>query len=187
MGLTVVDDLGALLGHTLKITAGLVEETLRTLAQAKGPRRKRGLDLTRGTSALSDARTVREAVRSGAALPTAKAVASSKAHENLLSCEDTTAFRIAIKTDGALDTIRTCGLRLRNFTTLVTFNVVARPKECRMANNKNPKEKQPGENPEGKYHFNPGNMAGKKARDAEQTDENRGAPHDRKEKEKPAS
>jgi hypothetical protein len=31
-----------------------------------------------------------------------------------------------------------------------------------MANNKNPNEKQPGENPEGKYHFNPGNMAGKK-------------------------
>ena len=29
-----------------------------------------------------------------------------------------------------------------------------------MANNKNPNEKQPGENPEGKYHFNPGNMAG---------------------------
>ena len=31
-----------------------------------------------------------------------------------------------------------------------------------MANNKNPNEKQPGENPEGKYHYNPGNMAGKK-------------------------
>jgi hypothetical protein len=30
-----------------------------------------------------------------------------------------------------------------------------------MANNKNPNEKQPGENPEGKYHYNPGNMAGK--------------------------
>jgi hypothetical protein len=29
-------------------------------------------------------------------------------------------------------------------------------------NNKNPNEKQLGENPEGKYHFNPGNMAGKK-------------------------
>jgi len=45
-----------------------------------------------------------------------------------------------------------------------------------MANNKNPNEKQPGENPEGKYHFNPGNMAGKKPGDPEQTDENRGAP-----------
>jgi hypothetical protein len=31
-----------------------------------------------------------------------------------------------------------------------------------MANNKNPNEKQPGENPDGKYHYNPGNMAGKK-------------------------
>jgi hypothetical protein len=47
---------------------------------------------------------------------------------------------------------------------------------------KNPNEKQPGENPEGKYHFNPGNMAGKKPGDAEQTDENRGAPHEHKEK-----
>jgi hypothetical protein len=60
-------------------------------------------------------------------------------------------------------------------------------KECRMANDKNLREKQPGENPEGTYHFNPGNMAGKKPGEAEQTDENRGAPHDRKEKEKPAS
>ena len=30
-----------------------------------------------------------------------------------------------------------------------------------MANNEKPNEKQPGENPEGKYHYNPGNMAGK--------------------------
>ena len=51
-----------------------------------------------------------------------------------------------------------------------------------MANNKNPNEKQPGENPEGKHHFNPGNMAGKKPGDPEQTDENRGTPHERKEK-----
>lgn len=28
-------------------------------------------------------------------------------------------------------------------------------------NNKNPKEKQPGEKPEGTYHFNPGNQSGK--------------------------
>jgi hypothetical protein len=61
MGLTVDDNLGALLGHTLKITAGLVEETLRTLAQAKGPRRKRGALTSRGV--LSDARTMRVAVR----------------------------------------------------------------------------------------------------------------------------
>jgi hypothetical protein len=46
-------------------------------------------------------------------------------------------------------------------------------KECAMANNKNPNEKQPGENPEGKFHFNPGNMAGKKPGDPEQTAENR--------------
>ena len=51
-----------------------------------------------------------------------------------------------------------------------------------MANNKNPNEKQPGEKPEGKHHFNPGNMAGKKPGDAEQTDENRGVPHEHQEK-----
>jgi hypothetical protein len=51
-----------------------------------------------------------------------------------------------------------------------------------MANNKNPNEKQPGENPEGKYHFNPGNMAGKTPGDAERTAENRGEPHERKDK-----
>jgi len=49
-----------------------------------------------------------------------------------------------------------------------------------MANNKNPDEKQPGENPEGKYHFNPGNMAGKKPGDAEPTAENRGEPNEHK-------
>jgi hypothetical protein len=49
-------------------------------------------------------------------------------------------------------------------------------------NNKNPNEKQPGEKPEGTYHFNPGNMAGKKPGDAEQTDKNRGAPPELKEK-----
>jgi hypothetical protein len=30
-----------------------------------------------------------------------------------------------------------------------------------VANNKNPSEKRPGEKPEGKFHFNPGNMSGK--------------------------
>jgi hypothetical protein len=43
-----------------------------------------------------------------------------------------------------------------------------------MANNKNQDEQQPGENPDGKFHYNPGNMAGKKPRDPEQTAENRG-------------
>jgi hypothetical protein len=45
-----------------------------------------------------------------------------------------------------------------------------------MANNEKPNEKQPGENPEGKYHYNPGNMAGKKPGDPEQTSKNRGKP-----------
>jgi hypothetical protein len=30
-----------------------------------------------------------------------------------------------------------------------------------MADNKNPKEKRPGEKSEGKYHYNPGNQSGK--------------------------
>lgn len=30
-----------------------------------------------------------------------------------------------------------------------------------MTDAKNPKEKQPGEKPAGKFHYNPGNMAGK--------------------------
>ncbi len=49
-----------------------------------------------------------------------------------------------------------------------------------MADNKNPNEKRPGENPEGKYHYNPGNMAGKKPEDSEKTAENRDSPpHER--------
>jgi hypothetical protein len=43
-----------------------------------------------------------------------------------------------------------------------------------MTNNKNHDEKQPGEHPDGKFHYNPGNMAGKKPQDEEQTAENRG-------------
>lgn len=54
-----------------------------------------------------------------------------------------------------------------------------------MANNNKPNEKRPNENPEGTYHYNPGNMAGKKPGDPEQTDENRGEPEEHKEK--PAS
>lgn len=49
-------------------------------------------------------------------------------------------------------------------------------------NNKNPNEKLPGENPEGKFHFNPGNMAGKTPGDEMQTAENR---DEEKPKEKP--
>jgi hypothetical protein len=55
-----------------------------------------------------------------------------------------------------------------------------------MANTENPNEKLPGENPEGKFHFNPGNMAGKKPGDPEQTAKNRDEPHERVPTEKPA-
>jgi len=55
-----------------------------------------------------------------------------------------------------------------------------------MSNNKNPSEKLPGENPEGKFHFNPGNMAGKTPGDPEQTAENRDEPNESVPKEKPA-
>jgi hypothetical protein len=48
-------------------------------------------------------------------------------------------------------------------------------------NNTNPNEKKPGENPDGKYHFNPGNMAGKTPGDEKQTAENRGDKRDPKE------
>ncbi|WP_166298188.1 MULTISPECIES: hypothetical protein [unclassified Bradyrhizobium] len=48
--------------------------------------------------------------------------------------------------------------------------------------NKNPNKKQPGENPDGKYHFNPGNMAGKKPGDKERTAENRDEPKEPEEK-----
>jgi hypothetical protein len=36
--------------------------------------------------------------------------------------------------------------------------------EKQMADNKNSKEKQPGEHPEGEYHYNPGNQSGKTAK-----------------------
>jgi hypothetical protein len=32
-----------------------------------------------------------------------------------------------------------------------------------MADNKNQNEKRPGENPEGKFHYDPGNQSGKEA------------------------
>jgi len=46
-----------------------------------------------------------------------------------------------------------------------TCRVVACTQEVIMADNdpKNPREKQPGEQPEGKYHYNPGNQSGKTA------------------------
>ncbi len=54
-----------------------------------------------------------------------------------------------------------------------------------MANNKSPNAKRPGENPEGKYHYHPGNMAGKKPADDKKTAENRGTAS-REDKEQPA-
>ena len=40
-----------------------------------------------------------------------------------------------------------------------------------MANNKNPNEKQPGEKAPGKFHYNPGNMSGKKVKTGEEGSE----------------
>ncbi len=50
-----------------------------------------------------------------------------------------------------------------------------------MADNKNPNEKQPGEKPEGKYHFNPGNQSGKITGDAhkKETEKDDKLPRDR--------
>jgi hypothetical protein len=47
-----------------------------------------------------------------------------------------------------------------------------------MADNKNPDAKQPGEHPEGEYHYNPGNQSGKSAKivPKEEANEN-DAPH----------
>ena len=72
----------------------------------------------------------------------------------------------------------------RNQGTAVLLTLFLVLKERLMANdnNKNPNVKQPGENPDGKYHFNPGNMAGKKPGDAKETDENRGKAPEPKEK-----
>ena len=50
-----------------------------------------------------------------------------------------------------------------------------------MADNKNPDVKQSGEHPEGKYHYNPGNQAGKTAEivPKEETKESDEPHHDR--------
>jgi hypothetical protein len=39
-----------------------------------------------------------------------------------------------------------------------------------MASNKNPNEKQPGEKAPGKYHYNPGNMSGKTAKNKDESE-----------------
>jgi hypothetical protein len=50
-----------------------------------------------------------------------------------------------------------------------------------MADNKNPNQKQPGEHPEGEYHYNPGNQSGKTAKivPKEEADENDEPHHER--------
>jgi hypothetical protein len=53
--------------------------------------------------------------------------------------------------------------RLRHKTELASPAGIVLFKENHMADNKNPNEKQPGEKPEGKHHYNPGNQSGKEA------------------------
>ena len=72
---------------------------------------------------------------------------------------------------------------LTELSTLDAVGLFLIEKERVMAddNKRNPNEKQPGENPKGEFHYNPGNMAGKKPGDPEETAENRGElPHDKK-------
>jgi hypothetical protein len=52
---------------------------------------------------------------------------------------------------------------LRRKTELASPAGIVLHKENHMADNKNPNEKQSGEKPEGKYHYNPGNQSGKEA------------------------
>lgn len=58
-----------------------------------------------------------------------------------------------------------------------------------MADNRDPSRKQPGEKPEGKYHYNPGNQSGKaiestkpeseQANNVDRIDERAPRPHER--------
>jgi hypothetical protein len=68
--------------------------------------------------------------------------------------------------------------QLRHQTELASLAGIVLFKENQMADNKNPNEKQSGEKPEGKYHYNPGNQSGKEAEivpkeDAQKGDEPR--------------
>lgn len=47
-----------------------------------------------------------------------------------------------------------------------------------MAENKDPNETLPGEMPPGKFHFNPGNMSGKKIGNAERHEDDVAVPMD---------
>jgi hypothetical protein len=53
--------------------------------------------------------------------------------------------------------------QLRHKTELASPAGIVLFKENQMADNKNPNEKQSGEKPEGKYHYNPGNQSAKEA------------------------
>lgn len=53
-----------------------------------------------------------------------------------------------------------------------------------MGNNKNPNKTRPGEMPPGKFHFNPGNMSGKKIGEAERDENDIAAPLDTVDKHK---
>jgi hypothetical protein len=48
-----------------------------------------------------------------------------------------------------------------------------------MGNNKDPKKPQPGEMPEGKFHYNPGNMSGKKIGNAQRHEDDAAVPLDK--------
>jgi hypothetical protein len=47
-----------------------------------------------------------------------------------------------------------------------------------MSNNKDPNKTRPGEMPPGKFHFNPGNMSGKKIGNAERSKDDAAVPQD---------
>jgi len=49
-------------------------------------------------------------------------------------------------------------------TELTSFDAIVVLKEYQMTDSKKPNEKQPGEKPEGTYHYNPGNQSGKEAK-----------------------
>src|ERR1700744_1517878 len=51
-----------------------------------------------------------------------------------------------------------------------------RSKGSPMSNNRDPEKKLPGEKPEGKFHYNPGNMSGKKIGEDKKTSENTAEP-----------
>jgi len=59
-------------------------------------------------------------------------------------------------------------------------------RDIEMGNNKDPRKTRPGEMPPGRFHFNPGNMSGKKIGNAERGDEDAAAPLDQEVRQKPS-